>query len=134
MSTESIRRRILAGRGIKTAPPRKPKLPVTEKDHLKTPMMRLVELQTGRLVEDLLTEKSLKQLEKDLRIDYSTISKWIKKLNLRWTMDNLPGCEGCGRKNLTCQVSGTCTRLLDQHAGDMLVEAKRLEMMQGGLR
>ena len=57
--------------------------PVTEYDHLKTPMMRRVERQFEILLEDILrTDRNNHSVGRRLDLHYSTVSKWRKKLGL----------------------------------------------------
>ena len=45
--------------------------------------MKYVELQTGKHIEELLMSGSLSEVAKLIDRDKSTVSKWIKRLNLR---------------------------------------------------
>jgi DNA-binding NarL/FixJ family response regulator len=80
---EKIRRQVL----------KKRKLERTGKGHLgptvdkgdpnKTLAMRLVEAQRGVMIEELLSEGSLKEVALELGIKESTVSLWRKRLGLR---------------------------------------------------
>jgi hypothetical protein len=50
---------------------------------LKTPLMRALEREHGQPLEKLLVDGSLSMVSEKLRVDTSTVSKWIKKLGLR---------------------------------------------------
>ena len=45
-------------------------------------------------------------------VDTSTLSRWIKKLRLRYTEDNLPGCDGCRYTRPVCEF-GICRILVE---------------------
>lgn len=49
----------------------------------KTPAMRMVEQLTGLQIEDILMSGSLKQVGRVIGVSPSTVSKWIKRLELR---------------------------------------------------
>ena len=68
-------------------------------DGLKTPMMRYLELVHGEPIEQMLLSGSLSVVAKKLdnEVDVSTLSKWIKRLKLRYSNTNLPQCDGCRR-------------------------------------
>jgi len=132
-----IRRQVLKDRGIASFKPKKkqhhlravPKPTINPK--LKTPLMKYFELVKGQPIEELLLCGSLSHVAKvlDDEVDVSTISKWIKKLKLRYTKDNLPDCEGCNKKGPACE-SGICYILVEQGLYDLLL-LKREEMFSG---
>ena len=95
----------------------------------KTPLMRYFELVHGEPIERILLSGSLSVVagKLDNEVDVSTISKWIKKLKLRYTEDNLPNCDGCPRRASACD-SGICYILIDLELYDLL-QVKRKEMM-----
>lgn len=86
--TTKIRQRILKERGVApirsstTKHRRLAILPETPTDHLKTHAMRLQELKFGIPIEELLLDGSLSQISNKLGLDKSTISRWIKRLDL----------------------------------------------------
>ena len=52
-------------------------------DPNKTLAMRLIEARLGKLIEELLSEGSLKEVAELLGIKESTVSKWRLRLGLR---------------------------------------------------
>jgi len=132
-----IRQQVLKDRGITSFKPKKkqrhlravPRPAINPK--LKTPLMKYFELVKGQPIEELLLCGSLSHVAKvlDNEVDVSTISKWIKRLKLRYSRDNLPGCDGCGRKGPACE-SGICYILVEQGLYDLLLR-KRKEMLDG---
>ncbi len=52
-------------------------------DPNKTLAMRLIEARLGRLIEELLSEGSLKEVAKLIGVKESTVSKWRLRLGLR---------------------------------------------------
>ena len=86
--TTVMRERILSGRGIAKARPTTTRhrkftsLPPTPNDHNKTHAMKLQELKFGVPIEELLLDGSESQIAAKLGVDKSTISKWIKRLDL----------------------------------------------------
>ena len=114
-----LRRKILKDRGLTVAPSGKGKkrihtkfvrLTKTEREHLKTPSMKLIELTQGKTVEELLLSDTESALAKKLGVSKSCISKWIKKLQLR---DFIPSCEPCNQADIQCLL-GECKILSDQ--------------------
>lgn len=93
----------------------------------RTPLMKYVELVEGEPLETILLSGSLSKVSERIGVDPSTISKWIKKLNLRYTRDNLPQCEGCVRIGPACQT-GICYVLIEMELYDLL-ETKRRTML-----
>jgi len=115
------RERILKERGLleRQPAPRKhkrlqPAVKVSIPDIPKTPLMRYLEQKYGRPIEDMLVSGSLSIVAKRLgnEVDTSTLSRWIKRLKLRYGEDNLPSCEGCKQYGLACQ-QGVCYVLLN---------------------
>lgn len=104
------------------APPLDPKL--------KTPMMRYLELVHGEPIERMLLSGSLAVVAKKLddEVDTSTLSKWIKRLKLRYSEDNLPNCQGCARYGTACE-SGICYILIELERYELL-PLKKKEMME----
>ena len=129
-----IRKRILDNRGLTSIQPsaRKHKRlkpsHLTSLDHLKTPKMRYLELKYKAPIEQMLLSGSLSVVVKNLgnEIDTSTASKWIKKLNLRYSADNLPNCEGCLHYRPSCDY-GICVLLIELELWE-LVELKKQTM------
>ena len=136
MKQKDIRQQIMKERGITTFKEKKkhsrirhaPRTPIDPK--LKTPMMRYFELKTGKDIEDILLSGSLSHVAKTLdnEVDVSTISKWIKRLKLRYGEDNLPECDGCSRRGAACE-GGVCYILVELGLYELL-QAKREEMFE----
>ena len=132
-----IRQQVLKDRGIASFKPKKkqrhlrtvPKPTINPK--LKTPLMKYFELVKGQPIEELLLCGSLSHVARvlDNEADVSTISKWIKRLRLRYTKDNLPQCNGCGRRGPACE-SGVCLILMELGLYNLLL-IKRKEMTDG---
>jgi len=101
-------------------------IPKSNLDHLKTPHMKYLEMGHKKPIEQLLLAGSLSMVAKKLDIDRSTASRWIKKLNLRYSETNLPSCDGCSRYRKSCEV-GLCPILIDIGRWD-LVNLKQKEM------
>ncbi|KKL52720.1 hypothetical protein LCGC14_2282670 [marine sediment metagenome] len=81
---ERIRRKVLKDRGlIRTGQGHLEQAPDKAVDPNKTLAMRLIEARHGRLIEDLLSEGSLKECADLLGIKESTVSKWRLRLGLR---------------------------------------------------
>jgi len=138
MKTLTPRDRILKERGllVKQPAPRKhkrlqPAIKVSIAAISKTPLMRYLEQKYGKPIEDMLVSGSLSVVAKRLgsEVDTSTLSRWIKKLKLRYTEDNLPSCEGCKQYGLACQ-QGVCYVLLSLELYE-LVPIKQKEVLNG---
>lgn len=101
-------------------------------DHLKTDKMRYFEVVKGRPIEEILMSGSLRYVCKvlDNQINPATVSKWIKRLKLRYDVDNLPNCDGCGRSGPACE-SGVCYILVEIGRYDLLIRKKE-EMFDNG--
>jgi len=99
---------------------------------LKTPMMRYLELVHCEPIEKVLLSGSLSVVAKRLNneVDTSTLSKWIKKLKLRYSEANLPECDGCSRRGSACE-SGICYILIELELYGLL-QIKKREMMEDG--
>ncbi len=81
---ERIRRKVLKDRGlIRTGQGHLEPMPDEPGDPNKTLAMRLIEARLGRLIEDLLSEGSLKEVAELLGVKESTVSKWRLRLGLR---------------------------------------------------
>lgn len=132
-----IRKRAMSELGISTfkqtkKPKRmRPKLEPSVDPKLKTPLMRYLELVHGEPIEEILLSGSLSVVAKKLdnEVDVSTLSKWIKRLKLRYTEDNLPQCEGCRRYGPACD-SGVCYLLIEMERYDLL-DIKKKEVLDG---
>ena len=131
-----IRRKVLKERGITSFQPErgkqrrlKPVPQPTIDPKLKTPMMRYLELVHGEPIEKMLMAGSLSVVAKrlDNTVDTSTLSKWIKRLKLRYTADNLPNCNRCASKGPACE-SGVCYILIELELYNLL-QIKKKEMM-----
>ena len=136
MKPLSPRERILKERGLREHRPApqkhkrlQPAIKVTISAIPKTPLMRLLEHKYGKPIEDMLVSGSLSVVAKQLgnEVDTSTLSKWIKKLKLRYSESNLPSCEGCKQYGLACQM-GVCYTLINLELYE-LVLIKQKEVM-----
>ena len=132
-----IRQQLLKEKGLtsfKSGPARHGKLkpvPMPAIDpKLKTPMMRYLELVYGEPIERILLSGSLSVVAKKLdgEVDTSTLSKWIKRLKLRYGVDNLPQCDGCSRHGPACD-GGICYILIELELYNLLL-LKRKEMFK----
>lgn len=130
------RERILKERGmVKTRPSSKKrskvvpiiKPPVSGIN--KTPMMRYLEEKYGQPIEEVLISGSLTIIVKRLNgeVDRSTVSRWIKRLKLRYTPENLPNCHGCKEYRPACDL-GLCYVLLNLELWE-LVPLKKEEIL-----
>jgi len=136
VTPNKIRQQLLKEKGItsfKAEPTKHRKLrpvpqPVID-NHVKTPMMRYLELVHGEPIEQMLLSGSLSVVAKKLdnEVDTSTLSKWIKKLRLRYSEDNLPQCK-CARYGPACD-DGVCYVLIELELYDLL-SLKRKEMFE----
>jgi hypothetical protein len=133
---KTLKEKILQEHGLTEVRPGKRKhkklvhIAPTRQDSNKTTHMKLLERLHGKPIEELLLSGSLSYVAKLLDIDTSTASKWIKRLKLRYTKDNLPDCNGCPARQLTC-VMGVCTILMEHDQWD-LVELKQKEVLNEG--
>lgn len=80
---EKIRRKILKQHNLKRAGKGHLESVPDDTDPNKTLAMRLIEAQRGVMIEELLSEGSLKEVALELRIGESTVSLWRKRLGLR---------------------------------------------------
>jgi len=134
-----IRQQLLKEKGLISFKPEHTKhaklkpvpMPIID-NKLKTPMMRYLELVHGEPIEQILLSGSLSVVAKKLdnEVDTSTLSKWIKKLKLRYTPDNLPKCENCARRGTACE-SGICYILIELELYGLL-QIKKRSMMEDG--
>ena len=130
MRSSTIRNRLLKERGLVPVSGGKlRKVPVTQLDHLKTDKMRLIEIKYGKTIEEMLTSGTCREVEKRYGIDFTTVSRWINKLNIRYTPDNLPTCQDCIEMNTTCQVTGLCLVLKSANASQATMYAKAVEVL-----
>lgn len=80
---ERLRRKVLEQRGLERAGQgHLEDKPVTPNPR-KTLLMRLLEMQCGRPIEELLMEGNLEQVGAKLQIHFSTVSHWRERLGLR---------------------------------------------------
>ena len=136
VTPNDIRHQILKDRGItsfKTKKKQRRLQPVpkpTINPKLRTPLMRYFEAVKGQPIETILLGGSLSYIahELDDEVDVTTISKWIKRLRLRYSIDNLPQCEGCAKRGPACQDS-VCYILAELGLYDLLL-LKRKEIME----
>lgn len=128
-----LRKQVLSNHGVMVSkPPGKHSVltatrTLTTKEHLKTPHMKYLEVVHGKSVERLLLSDSEARVGELLDIDKSTVSRWIKRLKLRYTRDNLPDCTICTTARPACLI-GICVILVDLEQWD-LVSLKEKEIM-----
>lgn len=136
-SPDKIRTRLLKERGLaehKPAPRKhrqfKPLIKGTSSGKPKTPLMRYLEQKYGEPIEQVLLSGSLSIVARKLggEVDTSTLSKWIKRLRLRYNEGNLPNCEGCSWYRPACDL-GVCHILIELELWDLL-EVKKKEVLQ----
>ncbi len=81
---EKIRRKLLKDRGlVRAGKGHLEPMPDEPEDPNKTLAMRLIEARLGILIEELLSEGSLKEVAVLLGVKESTVSKWRLRLGLR---------------------------------------------------
>ncbi len=132
ITPSQIRAQLLKEKGLVSFKPEKakhaklrhtPKPTIDQK--LKTPMMRYLELVHGEPIERMLLSGSLSVVAKKLdnEVDTSTLSKWIKKLRLRYSETNLPDCQGCARRGPACE-GGICVIIIELGLYNLLMVKK----------
>lgn len=99
----------------------------TNLEHLKTPKMKMYELQFGKPIEELLLSNSIRQVAAMLQMHRGSVSKWRRRLNLDRTYA-LPDCSQCKVARTTC-VSGICHILVDKSDWDA-VDLKRQRLQE----
>lgn len=125
MPKKNIKQQILEGRGLKLEQPGKykhkrlRKRSITLLEPLKTPLMRLLEMEHKLPIEDLIAYGTVEAVANQLKVNKSTISKWRKKLKTKWAEDNLPKCEGCNKATYVC-TQGTCVLLLKSNQPELM--------------
>ncbi len=99
----------------------------------KTKTMQLMEMKygSGHTLEEVLMSGSLNQIVKVFHgeVDRSTVSKWIDRLKLKFTEDNLPNCTTCMHQGPACD-GGICYVLMEREQYD-LVEVKKGQVLNG---
>ena len=80
---ERLRRKVLEQRGLERKGQGHLDKVVTPPDPRKTLLMRLLELQFGSPIEELLVEGNLEQVGEKLQIHFTTVSHWRERLGLR---------------------------------------------------
>ena len=135
ITPNQIRQQLLKEKGLASFKPehdKHTKLRHTPKPTInvksKTPMMRYLELVHGEPIERILLSGSLSVVAKKLdnEVDTSTLSKWIRKLKLRYSESNLPNCDKCSRYGPACQ-GGICYILIELELYTLL-QLKKKEM------
>ena len=133
-----LRKRMLRDRGLQHItrdPKRKRKvdnIPAIDVDtNGKTKHMQYLELKYGVRIEEVLLSGTLEEVVKRLggEVNYSTISRWIKRLKLRYSEENLPSCEFCLHYAEMYCPEGVCNLLLKLDRRDLLT-AKMKQMEQ----
>ena len=136
MNKNDLRESILKERGLSTVHKEhksrrqyKPSIKIRVDPRLKTHHMLLVEAKCGRLVEDiLLNTGSFSNIVKEIAkcgvaINYTTISKWRKKLGLTFTESSLPSCQGCLEHTDICDA-GVCNLLYKLQLWELITYKK----------
>lgn len=135
---DKIRARLLKERGLAQHRPEKGKhrrfKPIIEgltSGKSKTSLMKYLEQKYGEPIEQVLLSGSLSIVARKLggEVDTSTLSKWIKKLRLRYNEDNLPNCESCSWYRPACDL-GICYILIELELWDLL-EVKKTQVLEG---
>ena len=133
----SPKERILAERGLHRVRPAsnkhtrfEPSPPIIA-GRYKTALMKYLEHKYHLPIEEVLTSGSLAVVAKRLgnEVDFTTISRWIKRFKLRYVNGNIPDCEGCNQRATSCDV-GVCPILMGMGLYDLAME-KRYKMMEG---
>lgn len=131
----TAKERILKERGLTRTKPKKsgqhkflPSIKVSIAAIPKTTLMRYLEEKYHCQIQDILVSGSLNVVAHRLgdEVDRTTLSKWIKRLKLKYTADNLPQCEGCQQYGPACE-SGICYVLMAMELYE-LVPIKKEEM------
>jgi hypothetical protein len=139
-----LRRRILSEHGLQISKEPGHKKIVKKKyappsripNSKKMPAMRWHEHMHGQPIEELLMDGSLREVGDKLGISFMTVMRWRRKLNLNYSVTNLPPCEGCTLRSIICQATGTChvlTRMyknLNLNIEEVLL-AKAKEVLSG---
>ena len=99
----------------------------TPRDKLKTPTMRLLEILYNKSIEELLLSDTCTRVAKKLKVSKAAVSKWIVKLQLKYTAEHLPDCTDCQEANFDCTM-GTCWKLV-QFRDTYLVQLKKEEIL-----
>lgn len=133
ITAKELRERIFAERGlVKSGQKGKkkriisdPSSPVKVPPHLKTDKMRYLEVKYSKPIEQLLTG-SLSEVVRRVHdeVDFTTVSKWKKKLKLTWSVDNLPDCSKCGHHGPLCQA-GWCSILGEAEKWELVMIKKK---------
>ena len=77
----------------------------------KTSLMKLLEMEHGKSIEELLLDDTVTTVAKFLRINKGTVSKWRMRLSLDIDYD-IPSCNSCTKATVIC-IQGSCQKLLD---------------------
>ncbi len=135
LTANEIRQQVLKDRGIVSFKEKKkqhhlqPAPRKTINPKLKTPLMKYFEVKKGKPIEEILLSGSLSHIARQLdnEVEVSTISKWIKRLKLRYSKDNLPQCDGCHKHDGVCD-GGVCHILIELEQYQLLL-LKRKEII-----
>lgn len=95
---------------------------------LKTTHMKYIELAHGESIEDILLSDSCRRVSAKYGMSKGTVVAWRRKLNLNYTVDNLPSCIGCKLEDLVCQKSGFCHVLIKMKADEDVIYEKKREL------
>lgn len=144
MSNVNLKDRILKERGLVKVKERKPghqrdtfgkfapapKAVISGKR--KTPLMKYLEQKYNVALEEILVSGSLSIIAKRLggEVDVTTISRWIKRFNLRYSEDNLPDCTNCRHRGPACE-GGVCLILMESEQWDLVLLKKEVMLNEG---
>ena len=97
----------------------------------KTALMKYLEEKYHVAMEEVLLSGSLSIVAKKLgnEVDVTTLSRWIKRMSLRYTEKNLPDCKDCNHWTLACN-GGVCSILMQMELYDLMF-LKRRELLEG---
>ncbi len=93
----------------------------------KTALMKYLEQKYGVAIEEVMVSGNLSQIVKRLgnEVDYSTISRWIKRFKLRYSANNLPDCTDCLHRGPACE-GGVCYVLIGLELWELVLLKKEV--------
>lgn len=66
---------------------------ITKKEHLKNNSMRLLEIQYGKSIETILSNGTLRELEEEYNIPFTTLGRWRRRLGIYMEVECCYGCK-----------------------------------------
>lgn len=135
LTPNDIRNKLLKERGITRTSPerhkRKKFLPANRFtiSH-KTPKMMYLEMKYNKRIEDILISGSLSSIVRAYggELSPSTVSKWIKRFKVRYSVSNLPMCEECRHVHESCTYPSFQCSILVMLGLYILVPLKRAQL------